>query len=48
MKYRIIGTLVVFVILAALFVVTQEPSNQGPAQSSQPANDVQFQPLKIN
>ncbi len=49
MKFRIIGTLVLLAVLGALFVVTQEPGNTGPAnQPVAPQNDTGLQPLKIN
>lgn len=49
MKFRVIGTLLVLVILAALFVVTSEPSNQGPVpQPTSPANDSGLKPININ
>jgi len=49
MKYRIIGTLFLLIVLAALFVVTQEPSNTVPlGQPTAPYNDTGLQPLKIN
>jgi hypothetical protein len=49
MKARILGTLFVLAVLAALFVVTQESGNTGPAnQPVAPSNDVGLQPLKIN
>lgn len=49
MKFRIIGTLVVLAILAALAVVTQDGGNTGHVnQPVAPQNDTGLQPLKIN
>lgn len=49
MKFRVIGTLFVLAILAALFVVTSEPSHQGPVpQPTAPANDGGLKPININ
>ncbi len=49
MKFRIIGTLVVLAILAALAVVTQDSGNTGHVnQPVAPQNDTGLQPLKIN
>lgn len=48
MKFRIIGTILVLAILAALFIVTQDPGNQQPTQQTNVPNDTGLQPLKIN
>jgi hypothetical protein len=49
MKSRIIGILVVFAVLAALFVITQDTGNTGHVnQPVAPQNDTGLQPLKIN
>lgn len=49
MKFRILGTLFVLVILAALAVVMQDGGNTEPAnQPVAPQNDTGLQPLKIN
>ena len=49
MKFRIIGTLVVLAILAALAVVTQDDGNTGNVnQPVAPQNETGLQPLKIN
>lgn len=48
MKYRIIGTLFVLAILAALAVLTQDGGNTGQVnQPVAPQNDTGLQPLKI-
>lgn len=49
MKARILGTLFVLAVLAALFVVTQESGQSSPSnQPVAPSNDTGLQPLKIN
>lgn len=50
MKVRILGTLFVLAVLAALFVITQEPSDSAfPNSPVTPADDTGgLQPLKIN
>jgi hypothetical protein len=50
MKYRIIGTLVILVILGALYVVTYDDNQARPAGSSQQVdpNAGALQGLKIN
>lgn len=49
MKFRVIGTLFVLAILAALFVVTHEPSRQGPVpQPIAPGTDSGLKPININ
>jgi Na+-transporting methylmalonyl-CoA/oxaloacetate decarboxylase gamma subunit len=49
MKFRIIGTLFVLAVLAALAVVMQAPGSDVPThQPVAPQNDTGLQPLKIN
>jgi hypothetical protein len=50
MKYRIIGTLIILVILGALFVVTNDDNQVHPTGSSQQVdpNAGALQGLKIN
>lgn len=50
MKFRIFGTLFVLAVLAAVFVLTQDPSagNSATNQPVAPPADIVFQPLKIN
>lgn len=49
MKARILGTLFVLTILAAVFVLTQDGGNTGNVnQPVAPQNDTGLQPLKIN
>ena len=50
MKFRIFGTLFVLAVLAAVFVVTQDPNTGSPNanQPVAPSADTGLQPLKIN
>ena len=49
MKARIIGTILLLVVLAGLFVLTEDGGNKQPnAQPSAQQSEPAFQPLKIN
>lgn len=48
MKSRIIGTVILAIVLAAVFILTQDTSTQQVPQPASQPGDIVYQPFKLN